>query len=158
MNPALLLLIAAFAGTQQAPPAFDQFPAGEIFHGTPARPILKSRGQRLFRTRIRDAAKQGPNFAGRYRIAEWGCGAACVSIAVVDEKTGEVYEGPFGKLPGSVIYFGPEIDPKKAGLFFHLDSRLMIALGCPQETGCAEYYYEWMGTHFRLLRKDALHK
>lgn len=155
MMTLLLLLALAFAGQTAAPPSFDQYSVTGTFTGTPAQPVLKTRGQRTFRTMIRDAAKQGPNFAGHYTIAQWGCGAACVSMAVIDDKTGAVYDGPFGALPGSVLYIAPEVPVDNAGLQFHLNSRLMIARGCPQEKNCATYYYEWTGSQFRLLRKEA---
>jgi hypothetical protein len=47
-------------------PAFVDFPAQKSFAGIPAMPILRTVGQRLFRTQIREAARKGPNFAGHY--------------------------------------------------------------------------------------------
>jgi len=56
-----------------------------------------------WRTRIRDDCEtKGVNFAGHYTIAEWGCGAMCEVLAVVDRMNGHVYFGgiPFDTLDG----------------------------------------------------------
>ena len=68
-------------------PQFTEFPAGEVFSAKPASPKFVHSGDQRFRTRIRDGASRGPNFAGHYTIADWGCGTSCVSIAVVDARS-----------------------------------------------------------------------
>jgi hypothetical protein len=45
-----------------------------------------------FETKIREAVDGGPNFAGRYVYAGWGCGTNCESAAIVNAKTGEIVE------------------------------------------------------------------
>lgn len=132
-------------------PTFDQFKAEEKFTGTPAAPVLRTRLQRTFRTMIREAAGTGPNFAGRFTLAEWGCGAGCVSMAVVDEKTGRVSDGPFELLGYDLAY---DYEGGEEQLEFRTDSRLMIARGCPGEKNCGTYYYEWTGEAFKLIRKS----
>ena len=107
----------------------------------------------MYRTMIRQAAKKGPNFAGHYTVAEWGCGTACEQIAVVDSQTGDVSDGPFGALPEGVVYLGPNVEEDKTGLFYRLNSSLFIVAGCPRFKDCGTYYYEWSGTQFRLLRR-----
>ena len=94
----MLAVLLGCLPAQTAAPAFDQFPITETFNGKPAAPVLKEAEDRAFRTRIREGAAGGPNFAGHYTIVEWGCGAGCVSIATVDAKTGTVYHGLFHKL------------------------------------------------------------
>ena len=158
----LLLGQSAPAGSPSATLVpFGDFPAPRTFHGVPATPTLRTAGQRLFRTRIREAARKGPNFAGHYTIAEWGCGTSCVSVAVVDAETGAVYEGPFGQLPTAVLSYGEALrydrDAKGEYLYeelsYRLDSRLLIARGCPNYANCAAYFYEWTGSQFKFLRK-----
>ena len=61
------------------------------FKGKPAPPKLVSPVDRLFRTMIRQGASKGPNFAGHYTIAEWGCGSSCVSIALMDAKDDTIF-------------------------------------------------------------------
>ena len=54
-------------------------------------PVIKTAEARRFRTMIREAAAKGPNFAGHFTVAEWGCGAGCVSVAIIDAATGSIY-------------------------------------------------------------------
>lgn len=51
------------------------------------------------------------NFAGHYTIAEWGCGAMCAMLAVVDRIDGRVYftDIPFDTLDG---HYGAEYTPE----------------------------------------------
>src|SRR5713226_8033300 len=97
--PVLLLLFTTMSLAQNnALPAFEQFGVTEVFKGKPVAPQIRTPSQRMFRTMIREGAAKGPNFAGHYTIAEWGCGSSCVSIAIIDAKDGSVYDGPFGFL------------------------------------------------------------
>jgi hypothetical protein len=102
----VLALILALQPKAAAPPSFDQFRVDEVFRGRPARPLRNTRDARLFRTRIAESAKKGPNFAGKYTIAQWGCGTSCIDIALIDEETGTVYDGPirFLQYDGSMQY------------------------------------------------------
>ena len=150
------LLLAALSLGAQDYPAFEQFRVSEPFNGKPAAPVLKTAEDRMYRTMIRDAAKGGPNFAGHYTIAQWGCGAGCVSIAVTDAADGRIYRGPFKVLSWELLKYegrypsdGDNFEP----LAFKKDSRLLIARGCPEEKNCASYFYEWTGAQFKLLRK-----
>jgi hypothetical protein len=155
---ATLLAIASAAAALAQPPAptFQQYPAPAKFSGKPAPPAIRTAEDRSFRTRIREAAAQGPNFAGHYTVAEWGCGAGCVSVVVVDAATGTIYRGPFRNLgwemrkyEGKYASNGDRFEP----LAYRLDSRLLIARGCPEETACASYFWEWAGAEFKLVRK-----
>jgi hypothetical protein len=146
-------VVQAFA--QDKPlPKFEDFKVEEVFKGVPAQPILDTPGLRMFRTRIRDASKGGPNFAGRYAVAEWGCGAACVSFVIVDEKTGVILDVPAGGLT-----FHPDFDyvdlakDDVMGVAYKVNSRLLILRGCTSYSDCASFYYEWTGSTFKLLRK-----
>ncbi len=37
---------------------------------------------------------EGVNFAGHYSLTQWNCGSDCGMSAIVDFKTGKVYNGP----------------------------------------------------------------
>jgi hypothetical protein len=76
-------------------PRFEDYPVTDIFRGTHAAPLLSSPQARRFRTRLREQVQFGPNFAGYFTLARWGCGAGCVVFAVIDARTGEVYFAPF---------------------------------------------------------------
>jgi hypothetical protein len=134
-------------------PQFTDYPAPEVSHSVPDMPKFSTRGQRRFRTVIRDWVKKGPNFAGHFTIAEWGCGTGCEQIAVVDNKSGDVFEGPFGKLPNASICLGAHVEEDKTGIFYRADSSLLVLRGCPNDQACGSYYYSWTGTQFKLLRR-----
>jgi hypothetical protein len=131
---------------------FTDFAVSSSFHGKPATPILATRSQRLFRSAIREAAAKGPNFAGHYTIAEWGCGSGCMSSAVVDAVTGKVFAAPFRIL--SMPLAENEGGHEYQGAVYKLNSRLLIADGCAEETNCGTYYYEWSDNKFNQLRFD----
>jgi hypothetical protein len=54
------------------PPQLEDYPATDIFRGTPARLVLATKDARMFRTELRRQAARGPNFAGHYTLALWG--------------------------------------------------------------------------------------
>jgi hypothetical protein len=96
-------------------PRFEDYPARGTFRGTPAKVNLRSHPKaRMFRTMLREGAKDGPNFAGYYTVITMGCGSDCKLVAVVDCRNGRVYFAPFTTSPG-------------IGEDFRLDSRLFIA-------------------------------
>jgi hypothetical protein len=143
---------------QTAVPKFEDFPVKEIFKGTPAKPVFRTASQRMFRTRIREGAAAGPNFAGHYAIARWGCGSFCESIEIIDSKTGIVHDGPFGILGFMPVdeYQDVNVDdltPDRLGVEFKINSRLLIARGCEEDKDCASFFYEWTGTQFKLVLK-----
>jgi len=125
----------------------------EMFHGQPASPQIVEKKHLTFRTAITDAARKGPNFAGHYTVAEWDCGADCISLAVVDEPTGKVFSAPFDTLT-TPFAEGTADEPAHEfqGAVYQLKSRLFIADGCPEDKRCATYYYEWKDEKFKMLR------
>jgi len=139
-------------------PKFSQHKVLTVFHGRPAEPRLDTEFARSYRTRIRAAAKKGPNFAGSYTIANWGCGTSCLQMAVIDERTGAVFNGPFLGLDydSSLGYADGSSteDDKFDPLSYRLNSRLLVVRGCQdniQARNCALSYYEWAGNKFRLI-------
>lgn len=140
-------------------PRFEDYSISSVFSGKPAEPIF-ARGQEGFRTRIRKSARKGPNFAGHFTIAEWGCGSGCVSFAVVDAVSGRLYPAvPFVGL--AVPYQGAATGREYEGLEYRLNSSLLIADGCPEdsksddsskfEKNCGIRYYKWERDRFVLI-------
>ena len=155
--PVLLLLLATVILAQKkALPAFEQFGVDGIFKGKPAPPKITG-SHRWYRTMIRLGAEKGPNFAGHYSIATWGCGTGCLSIAIIDAKDGSVHDGPFGDLGwGMPLKYEGRYSPNSNAfepLSYRIDSRLLIVRGCPEDKNCASYFYEWADSRFKLLRK-----
>jgi hypothetical protein len=155
----LLLAIPVFLRAQPAKlPSFEQFHVSKVFTGPPAHPHLTTSFSGNFRSAIRDAAKRGPNFAGKFAIARWGCGSSCIQMAVINQQTGAVYRGPFEKLDFSAPRRFEEEGSQPNSfepLGFRKESRLLVVHGCPEEvqSDCAAFFYEWNGKKFRLLQK-----
>jgi hypothetical protein len=143
--------------TKTSFPRFEDFPVTPRFRGKPAEPALTKR--QAFRTRIQEAARKGPNFAGHYTVAEWGCGSGCVSIAIVDAVSGRLYyRVPFAGL--AIPYQGTAAGREYKGLEYRLNSSLLIADGCPEDPesddssaagrDCGTKYYTWERNRFVL--------
>lgn len=91
---------------------------------------------KMYRTRLRDAAKQGVNFAGHYAMAEWGCGSSCVVLAAIDLRNGKV------------TYFPATVScdrEKNCGARFRKDSRAVHVIGALNEEDSADRWYAWTG-------------
>jgi len=114
------------------PPSFKQYPA-HLFKGTKAKIKLKSNplGE-MFRTRISNTyyskshmnewhELMGLNFGGHYCFAYWGCGSPCQEAAIVDVKTGIIYDAPAGSY----------------GYEYKDNSRLLVVNPDDPGTGCA---------------------
>jgi hypothetical protein len=134
---------------------FQDYPARSVYKGKPARPLLVTETDRLFRATIRQAAQKGPNFAGQYAIAHWGCGSSCFSFVIVDGVTGRVYDrAPFGMF--FVPFRGTSTGRDYEGLVYKLSSRLLVLDGCAEKNQCGTYYYEWRKNRFALLGFEPL--
>ena len=156
-----LLVLAAAASAQTAKlPSFDEYKVSEVFKGMPAEPRLTTPFAREFRSQIRESASKGPNFAGKFSIAQWGCGAGCIQMAVIDEQTGAVYRGPFTTLDFSAgLHYADLSDSSHVDSFeplgFRKESRMLAVRGCLEEdqSNCALFFYEWDGKKFTQLHK-----
>jgi hypothetical protein len=136
------------------PPTFADFPVKTIFKGKPAAPNLSTPDARRFRTELRRQAASGPDFAGHFALALWGCGAGCVSVAVIDSMTGDVYFAPFTFQDGRRMLEG------ERGLLtchhassFNLESELFIVEGDIADK-VGTHYYRWHDKQFTLVYYD----
>lgn len=149
---AVIVLILHTYWYAQTKPKFSDYPVKRTFKGRLAKVNLTTaRGAQFYRTRLREGAAQGPNFAGHYALITWGCGSPCITVALVDSKTGRVWWAPFGGL-GEV-----HID-------YRLNSRLVIVnsrevldrespKGPPKWMGewPEEVFFVWTGNRFRRI-------
>ncbi len=155
--PLGLLSLAIAGASPQAQtnlPRFDDYPAGEEFTGKPVAPVLSTAEARRYRTIIRRHAAAGPNFAGNYSIAVWGCGSTCVGFAVVDARNGKVHFHPEVRRAMQVAYQVESV------LQFRLDSRLLVIAGETEGPGgqssSGKFYYEWKDDAFRRIAQSEI--
>jgi hypothetical protein len=127
---------------------FEDFPVEQVAAGFKP-PALATKHQKLYRTRIREAAKQSPNFGGHYVIESWGCGTGCIDFVVVDRVSGRVFDPPFT----DVSFHQPrsaevcEFAEKRWWcledyLTFKSTSSLLVVQGCVSEKRCGRFYFQ----------------
>jgi hypothetical protein len=161
-----LIAVSAFAqSTPKAParpnnpPRFEDYPVTEIWNQPPAALKLQTPSERMFETRLKDAAKEPPNFSGHYRVVFWGCGSNCSAGALVDLQAGTVFPLPLAK-PNMAGWdrwiFCPALF-EGANDEFHINSRLMV-MRCGlnfserlRKNLPDTYYFLWEQDHFRQL-------
>ncbi|HYO62213.1 MAG TPA: hypothetical protein VER08_01010 [Pyrinomonadaceae bacterium] len=131
-------------------PRFEDYPARRVYRGPSARVRLDSPRARMFRTRLREGSRTGPNFAGRYTFVLWGCGTGCAQSGVVDAATGRVFFTPL-----DIHDIVDMEDEQHRRRFFRLDSRLLVLTKSNYDrwNSYTAYYYLFDGRRFRLLRK-----
>jgi hypothetical protein len=148
-----ILIVVAFGFSAEAgqSPRFLDFAVTNVFKGNPAAVDLSTNSQaRLYRTQLRRQAAEGPNFAGHYKIAIWGCGSSCAAFAIVDSQSGHVYFPP--ELP-YVTWTGYE--GTNFGLQYRIDSKLLVLHGSPEEKPqIGTFYYVWQTNSLRLIRTE----
>jgi hypothetical protein len=143
----LLLLTSGVLAQRKSLPRFENYPVKENFRGKSAPVKLTSQLAHTFRTRLRENAAEGVNFAGHYIAATWGCGAACASFAIIDARTGQVYFIPSLQNVGGFGYSDEDL------IQFRKNSRLLIVVGMPNDKGyVGRYYYVWKNNQLKLIR------
>ncbi|WP_417211972.1 hypothetical protein [Acinetobacter venetianus] len=140
----LALLCAVSHISYAKDPQFNDYPAN-IYNGKPAKLLLNNETAKMFKTRLSEALKSKPVFAGEYVIAGWGCGAGCASYTFVNKRTGQVVEQDFGGETGDEIQK------------YQLDSNLLIARGSIfdgdyNEIGSTTKYYVMKNSKLMLIK------
>ena len=133
---------------QRRMPQFKDYPVSETYIGKNA-PLILTREDKMFRTRLREAAREKPNFAGHYILTAWGCGTSCLMGAVIDAKTGKVYWWNF-----SICCWGYDVDDKFRPIEFRLNSKLIIFSGVRNEKDGDDgaHFYKFENGRFVHLR------
>jgi hypothetical protein len=134
-------------GTQR--PSFEDFRVTQVFRGRPVPPVLDTPKARAFRTELRRQAASGPNFAGHFTVALWGCGAGCTDVAIIDARSGQVWFASFSY--EDAWQDGRIVCPHAAD--FELSSELFIVRG-DVNGKIGQHYYRWHDRKFTLLQVD----
>src|SRR5713101_1231751 len=138
---ALSLSYLAGAESPYSKYPFAKYPARH-YKGKLAAPQLITPTQHEFRTVIRRGAMKGPNFAGHYTVAEWGCGSNCVVYAIIDAITGAVYDKG---LPNPNEGY-------PCGLLYQRDSNLFVVeQSATIQSKCEPSLYVWRGSRFEPI-------
>ena len=126
---------------------FANYPE-QAYRGRPVLPQFRGdqRAFAILRTRLRDAARAGPDFAGHYRIESIGCGTECTNSFIIDVKT--------GRITGSWIPHGDGEFSTSENLSYRPDSNLIFELAHEVDVGgtsCFYGAYLWDGARLRAL-------
>ncbi len=143
-----LWLICLVALCQTSAPRFSDYPAIGKYNGRNSAVVLRSKDDREFRTQLRSAARQTPNFAGHYIVAAWGCGSACLMGAVIDANSGNVQW-----LPHTICCWEDTSD-KFRPIDYQLSSRLIVFSGerNEKEGDDGKHFYEFKDGTFVPIR------
>jgi hypothetical protein len=158
-------LITAFDLTDAKAPGFREYPTTAIeVVSTPKLDMQSNQIARKYRTVLRQEIAEGPNYAGHYRVAFWGCGSSCAMFAVVDLKTGTVITArEFTSVSGLHLAaddFLPGTESDGWGFRYKKDSSLLVVLGAPDETEsrAGAYYFLLQGERLRLIHTTRVKK
>lgn len=153
---AVFLLACSSPGAAQSTTPTARRYAVKVLKPKNVRVNLKShKNANMFRTNLRNAAKEGVNFAGHYILTTWGCGTNCTQSAIIDARNGRVFFPR--ELEGAGFGFC-ELPDTTEQFVFQADSRLLIMNGfkggdLEVENGrCGIYYLEWTGTNFKQVK------
>jgi len=152
---ALFLAFSSIVFAQSSTPTFTQY-AAKVEKTKGVRVNLKSNKKaRMFRTNLRNAAKEGVNFAGHYILTTWGCGTNCSVSAIIDARNGNVFFPD--QLEGAGFGFC-ELPDDTEPIVYQADSRLLVLNGFKggdlnlSDGRCGIYYLEWTGKNFKQVQ------
>jgi hypothetical protein len=136
-------------------PKFRDYPAAPAILSRPAKPDVYADAQsKVFRTRLREGAAAGPNFAGHYTVVSFGCGAGCQTFAIVDAQDGRVFWPRRVKTLEVDLANSCFSDPDVEILRYRPDSRLIIAAGLINEDAkrLGVSYFLWEDERLKLIK------
>src|SRR5215210_6245449 len=152
---ALFLTLSSSVFAQTAAPTFTQY-AVKVEKIKNVKVNLKShKNANMFRTNLRNAAKEGVNFAGHYILTTWGCGTNCSQSAIIDARNGRVF---FPRVLEGAGFGFCELPDDTEPIISQADSRLLILNGFKggdlslNNAPCGIYYLEWTGTDFKQVK------
>ncbi len=146
-----------------ANPKYKDYPAPPLYTGPAAKLVLDNDLAKEYRSRLNEAMKGKPVFAGEYVETGWGCGTGgCYVTAFVNKRTGKVLEqtflaySSFDDVTGIEERIGEEIEPLK------LNSRLLVTQeiteGEPKERSYFANFYKLDGDKLKLIKRVAIPK
>jgi len=154
----LIMMLSALGSigfAQSKAPTFERY-AAKVETIKNVKVNLKShKNANMFRTNLRNAAKEGVNFAGHYMLTTWGCGTNCSQSAVIDARSGRVF---FPEILEEIGIGYCELPDEFEPLVSRADSRLLVLSGFKggdlnkKSAPCGIYYLEWTGTDFKQVK------
>lgn len=96
--------VAEWLENNQYAPKFKNYPA-EMRKFTAAKNVdfNSYKGSYNYRTTLRNAFKEEPNFAGKYVVAHAGCGTQCSIYWIINKETGKIIFSEASQLGASYL-------------------------------------------------------
>jgi len=139
VNPGQIPSAPSASADKAQVPKFAAYPAKEAYQGKNAPLLLETEQDKTFKTRLKEAAGQKPNFAGHYILTAWGCGSECLMGAAIDANTGKVHW-----LPHTLCCWGSHADGNFEPIVYRPNSRLIVFAGLRDEQGeNGVHFYEF---------------
>jgi hypothetical protein len=146
-------------------PAFGKYPttAQEVV-STPRLDLTSNPVARTYQTVLRREMAEGPNYAGHYRLAFWGCGSSCSMFAVVNLRSGKVITASeFKTVVGTHLAaddFLPGTRSDGWGFRYKNESSLLVVVGAPDEdeSRAGAYYFLLQGGMLHLIHTTRVNK
>lgn len=152
---AIFSALAAVGSAQTKTPTFKRYAAKVVTIKNIKVNLKSHKTANMYRTNLRNAAKEGVNFAGHFVLATWGCGTDCSQSAVVDARGGRVFFPEILDIVGiSYCDLLENVEP----IVFKADSRLLVLSGFKggdidrKNAPCGIYYFVWTGTDFKQVK------
>jgi len=146
-------------------PTFGEYPSTtQEVASTPKLDLKSNPIAKTYRTVLRQEITKGPNYAGHYRVAFWGCGSSCAMFAVVDLKTGSVITArEFTSVSGVHLAADDFLKGTASdgwGFRYKKDSSLLVVVGAPDEneSRSGAYYFLIQGDGLRLVHTTSVNK
>lgn len=148
--------LAAVGSAQTKTPTFERYPA-KVETIKNIKVNLKShKYANAFRTNLRNAAREGVNFAGHFVLTTWGCGTNCSQTAIIDARSGKVF---FPDVLQEIGIGYCDLPDDFEPLVARANSRLLVLSGYKggdldkiKTAPCGIYYLEWTGTDFKQVK------
>lgn len=151
----IFLAVVSGGFAQSRTPTFRQY-AAKVERIRNVKVNLRShKNASMFRTNLRNAAKEGVNFAGHFILVTWGCGTNCSQSAIIDARNGRVF---FPDLLEGAGFGFCELPDDAEPLVYKPESRLLVLSGFKggdlerENSRCGIYYLEWTGANFKQVR------
>ncbi len=154
---ALIIIVGAiytYSHKKIVLPAFSDYPAQVSSASFPLIDLKSNPLGSQFKTRISEANKTLPNFAGKYSIVIWGCGTSCQVGAIIDRSTGNIVAGlPFLMQNG--------YESKVGSTLLVVNPYTSDMAEWQEQYPIVTYYLNWNGTSFDqvgayILKKDSV--
>lgn len=152
---AVSVLLFSGAASAQKTPTFTQYRVKVERNKSVKVNLASHKRARMFRTNLREAAKQPVNFAGHYILTTWGCGTNCSMSGFIDARNGRVHFPP--QLEG-YAYSLQDWEGTDEPLEYKPNSKLLILRGYTAGEANKDnpsggiHYFEWNGSTLRRVK------